>query len=45
METNNFENAYHIILKAILTKVNEIQAKTNIHTNDIEIVINNSIFG
>ena len=44
METNNFENAYHIILKAILTKANEIQTKTTLHTNDIEIVINNSIF-
>ena len=46
METNNFdfENAYHIIMKAILTKANEIQTKTKLHTNDIEIVINGSIF-
>lgn len=44
METNNFENAYHIIMKAILAKANEIQTKTKHHTDDIEIVINNSIF-
>jgi hypothetical protein len=44
MKTNNFENAYHIIMKAILAKANEIQTKTKLHTNDIEIVINNSIF-
>lgn len=44
METNNFENAYHIIMKAILAKANEIQTKTKLHTNDIEIVINVSIF-
>lgn len=44
METNNFKNAYHIILKAILAKANEIQTKTKLHTNDIEIVINGSIF-
>lgn len=44
METNNFETAYHIIMKAILTKANEIQTKTKLHTNDIEIVINGSIF-
>ena len=41
---NNLETAYHIILKAILAKANEIQTKTKLHTNDIEIVINNSIF-
>lgn len=41
---NSLETAYHIILKSILSKVNEIQTKTNLHTNDIEIVINNSIF-
>ena len=41
---NSLENAYHIILKAILAKANEIQTKTKLHTNDIEIVINNSIF-
>ena len=44
METNNFENEYHIIMKAILEKANEIHSKTKLHTNDIEIVINNSIF-
>lgn len=44
MKTNNFENAYHIIMKAILAKANEIQTKTTLHTNDIEIVINHSIF-
>lgn len=44
METNNFENAYHIIMKAIFTKANEIRTKVYLHTNDIEIVINNSIF-
>ena len=44
METNNFENAYHIIMKAILAKANEIQSKTKLHTDDIEIIINNSIF-
>ena len=44
LETNNFENAYHVILKAILSKANEIQTKTTLHTNDIEIVINHSIF-
>lgn len=41
---NNIETAYHIILKAILAKANEIQTKTVLHTNDIEIIINNSIF-
>lgn len=41
---NSLETAYHIILKAILAKANEIQTKTKLHTNDIEIVINNSIF-
>ena len=41
---NNFENAYHIIMKAILAKANEIQSKTKLHTDDIEIIINNSIF-
>ena len=44
METNNFENTYHIIMKAILAKANEIQTKTKLHTDDIEIIINNSIF-
>ena len=44
METNNFENAYHIIMMAILAKANEIHTKTKLHTSDIEIVINNSIF-
>lgn len=39
---NSLEIAYHIILKAIISKVNEIKAKTP-HPN-IEIVINNSIF-
>lgn len=41
---NYLELAYHLIAKAILTKANEIQTKTKLHTNDIEIVINNSIF-
>lgn len=41
---NNLENAYHIIMKAILAKANEIQTKTKLHTNEIEIVINGSIF-
>ena len=41
---NNFEDAYHIILKAILAKANEIQTKTRLYTNDIEIIINHSIF-
>jgi hypothetical protein len=41
---NNLETTYHIIMKAILAKANEIQTKTKLHTNDIEIVINNSIF-
>jgi len=41
---NYLELAYHLIAKAILTKANEIKTKTNIHTNDIEIIINNSIF-
>ena len=44
METNSLETAYHIIMKAILAKANEIQTKTKLHTNDIEIVINHSIF-
>ena len=44
METDNFENAYHIIMISILAKANEIHSKTNLHTSDIEIVINNSIF-
>ena len=39
---NTLEIAYHIILKAIISKVNEIKAKTP-HPN-IESVINNSIF-
>lgn len=41
---NSLESAYHIILKAIISKANEIQTKTKLYTNDIEIVINNSIF-
>lgn len=41
---NSLETAYHIIIKAILAKANEIQTKTKLHTNDIEIVINGSIF-
>lgn len=41
---NSLESAYHIILKALIYKANEIQTKTILHTNDIEIVINNSIF-
>lgn len=41
---NYLELAYHLIAKAILTKANEIQTKTKLHTNDIEIIINNSIF-
>ena len=41
---NYLETAYHIIMKVILSKANEIQTKTKLHTNDIEIVINNSIF-
>ena len=44
MKTNSLETAYHIIMKAILAKANEIRTKTNVSTNDIEIVINNSIF-
>lgn len=44
METNNFKDAYYIILKAISAKANEIQTKTKLHANDIEIVINQSIF-
>ena len=44
METDIFKNAYHVIMKAILEKANEIHSKTKLHTNDIEIVINNSIF-
>lgn len=44
MKTNNFENAYHIIMKAIIAKANEIQTKTKLHTDDIEIIINHSIF-
>ena len=44
MKINNFENAYHIIMMAILAKANEIHTKTKLHTSDIEIVINNSIF-
>ena len=44
METNNFKNAYHVIMSAILAKANEIHSKTKLYTNDIEIVINNSIF-
>jgi hypothetical protein len=39
---NSLETAYHIILKAIISKVNKIKDKTP-HP-DIEIVINNSIF-
>lgn len=42
METNNFEYAYHIIIKAILVKANDIKTKS--YGNNIEIVINNSIF-
>lgn len=41
---NSLESAYHIILKAIISKANEIQTKTKLYTNDIEIVINGSIF-
>ena len=44
METDIFKNAYHVIMSAILAKANEIHSKTKLHTNDIEIVINNSIF-
>ena len=44
METNIFKNAYHVIMSAILEKANEIHSKTKLHTNDIEFVINNSIF-
>ena len=44
MKTDNFKNAYHVIMSAILAKANEIHSKTKLHTNDIEIVINNSIF-
>lgn len=39
---NSLETAYHIILKAILAKANDIKTKS--YGNDIEIVINNSIF-
>ncbi len=31
-------------MSSILAKANEIHSKTKLHTNDIEIVINNSIF-
>lgn len=41
---NNLETAYHTIIKVIIAKANEIRTKTNVSTNDIEIVINNSIF-
>ena len=44
METDNFKNAYHVIMSAILAKANEIHSKIKLHTNDIEFVINNSIF-
>ena len=44
METNNLETAYHLIAKAILTKANEIMYRTPLRSNNIEIVINNSIF-
>lgn len=39
---NSLETAYHIILKAILAKANDIKTKS--YDNNIEIVINNSIF-
>ena len=39
---NSLETAYHIILKAILAKANDIKTKS--YGNNIEIVINNSIF-
>jgi len=41
---NYLELSYHLIAKAILTKADEIRTKTYLHINDIEIVINNSIF-
>ena len=34
MKTNNFKNAYHVIMSAILAKANEIHTKTKLHTND-----------
>ena len=43
METNNFKNAYHIIMLAILAKANEIHTKTKLRTSDIEIVINKNM--
>ena len=43
METNNFKNAYHVIMSAILAKANEIHSKTKLHTNDIEFVINKNM--
>ena len=39
---NSLETAYHIIMKAIFAKANEIKTKS--YNNNIEIVINNSIF-
>ena len=44
METNSLETAYHLIAKAILAKANEIMYKTPLCSNNIEIVINTSIF-